>query len=266
MPKKREKLQKIMEEKFSLKWDHFHSNASKSFSVLRNADYLHDVTLVSDDHKQMSAHKLVLSACSEYFKDIFKNNDKNLHPLLCLEGTTSRDLQNILDYVYNGEAQVYQDNLDRFLEMAQRFKLQGLLTENRGEDNGLVGKFENDVTANNSFNEPMGLSTQGMPKKATIKNENTADSMDVGMPEKVIIPVSSMEMSELDTKVNQHWAKCDDGSYSCTLCGKNMARKDHIRKHIEIHLDGISIPCNVCEKTFRSKNSLQKHKYVYHKQ
>ena len=89
-----------------------------------------------------------------------------MHPLLCLEGTTSRDLQNILDYVYNGEAQVYQDNLDRFLEMAQRFKLQGLLTENRGEDNGLVGKFENDVTANNSFIEPMGLSTQGMPKKS----------------------------------------------------------------------------------------------------
>ena len=70
MPKKREKLQKIMEEKFILKWDHFHSNASKSFSVLRNADYLHDVTLVSDDHNQIWAHKLVLSACSEYFKDI----------------------------------------------------------------------------------------------------------------------------------------------------------------------------------------------------
>ena len=254
-----------MEEKFSLKWDHFHSNASKSFSMLRNADYLHDVTLVSDDSKQMTAHKLVLSACSEYFKDIFKNNDKNLHPLLCLEGTTSTDLKNILDYVYNGEAQVYQDNLDRFLEMAQRFKLQGLLSEKRGEDNDMVEQFENDVTANNSFNETIGLSTQGMPKTAKMKNENITDSMDVGMTDRVIIPVSSMEMSELDTKVDQHWAKCDDGTYSCTLCGKNMARKDHIRKHIEIHLDGISIPCNVCGKTFRSNNSMQKHKYVYHK-
>ena len=254
-----------MEEKFSLKWDHFHSNASKSFSMLRNADYLHDVTLVSDDHKQMSAHKLVLSACSEYFKDIFKNNDKNSHLLLCLEGTTSKDLQSILDYVYNGEAQVYQDNLDRFLEMAQRFKLQGLITEKRVEDNDMVEKIQNDVTANNSFNEPMGLSTQGMHIKAKMKKEYIADSMDVGMADKVIIPVSSMEMSELDTKVDQHWAKCDDGTYSCTLCGKNMARKDHIRKHIEIHLDGISIPCNVCGKTFRSNNSMQKHKYVYHK-
>ena len=62
-----------MSEKFCLKWNDFHTNVSKSFSIFRNEDYLHDVTLVSDDHKKVSAHKLVLSASSEYFKDIFKN-------------------------------------------------------------------------------------------------------------------------------------------------------------------------------------------------
>ena len=245
-----------MEEKFILKWDHFHSNASKSFSVLRNADYVHDVTLVSDDHNQISAHKLVLSSCSEYFKVLCFVLREPLPEIFRTFWTMSTMEKRKCTRTIQTD----------FLKWPKDSSYKGLLTENRGEDNGLVEKFDNDVTANNSFIEPMGLSMQGMPKKATIKNENTADSMDVGMPEKVIIPVSSMEMSELDTKVNQHWAKCDDGSYSCTLCGKNMARKDHIRKHIEIHLDGISIPCNVCEKAFRSKNSLQKHKYVYHKQ
>ena len=57
-----------MTEKFSLKWNDFHSNVSKSFSLLRNEEYLHDVTLVGDDHKQISAHRLVLSACSDYFQ------------------------------------------------------------------------------------------------------------------------------------------------------------------------------------------------------
>ena len=66
-----------MSEKFSLKWNHFHSNVSKSFSALRNEAYLHDVTLVSDDHNKVAAHKMVLSACSEYFKDIFKNNQQS---------------------------------------------------------------------------------------------------------------------------------------------------------------------------------------------
>ena len=82
--------------------------------------------MVSDDHNQISAHKLVLSASSEYFNDIFKNS-KHSHTLLCLDGVNNQDLNNILDYIYNGEVQIYQDNLDRFLGVAQRFKLEGLL-------------------------------------------------------------------------------------------------------------------------------------------
>ena len=93
-----------MSEKFCLKWNDFHSNVSKSFGLFRNEDYLHDVTLVSDDHHHVSAHKLVLSACSEYFKNIFKlNNKPNAHPLICLDGVKSDDLKNIIDYIYNGE-------------------------------------------------------------------------------------------------------------------------------------------------------------------
>ena len=62
-----------MAESYSLKWDNFQSNVSKSFHQLRNEEYLNDVTLVADDHKHFYAHKLVLLACSEYFKNIFKN-------------------------------------------------------------------------------------------------------------------------------------------------------------------------------------------------
>ena len=103
-----------MSEKFCLKWNDFESNVSKSFGLLRNEEYLHDVTLVCDDNSQVSAHKLVLSACSEYFKTIFRNNS-HPNPLICLEGVSSPELRNILDYMYNGEANIFQDNLDNFL-------------------------------------------------------------------------------------------------------------------------------------------------------
>merc|ERR1712243_472272 len=103
-----------MPEKFCLKWNDFQTNVSKSFGLLRNEEYLHDVTLVSDDHNKMSAHKLVLSACSDYFRDIFKNNQHS-HPLICLDGISTEDLRNILDYMYNGEVQIYQEGLERFM-------------------------------------------------------------------------------------------------------------------------------------------------------
>ena len=114
-----------MGEKFSLKWSNFQANASNLFRKLRITEDFYDVTLVSDDHKQVSAHKIVLCASSEYFKNILKNN-KHSHPLLCLNDVDSNELNNVLDYIYNGELQIHQDHLDQFLQVAHRFQLEGL--------------------------------------------------------------------------------------------------------------------------------------------
>ena len=111
-----------MSEKFILKWNDFQSNVSRTFSQLRSEEEFFDVSLVSDDQKMMSAHKLVLSASSPYFKHILTTN-KHSHPLLCLDGVSSAELQCVLDYIYQGEVQIYQEQLDRFLVVAQRLQL-----------------------------------------------------------------------------------------------------------------------------------------------
>ena len=97
-----------MSEKFCLKWNDFITNTTRAFSLSRREDFLQDVTLIGEDNHQVSAHRLVLSSCSEYFKNIFKNN-RHSHPLLCLEGVASADLDNILNYMYDGEVKIYQD-------------------------------------------------------------------------------------------------------------------------------------------------------------
>ena len=120
-----------MSERFSLKWTDFQSVVSQSFSVLRQEADFYDVTLVSDDHTQISAHKLVLSASSQFFKSILKKNPHS-HPLLYLSGVDSTSLGFVLDYIYQGEVQIYQNELDNFLEVAQKLKIEGLLsTEER---------------------------------------------------------------------------------------------------------------------------------------
>merc|ERR1712221_40519 len=122
-----------MEEKFSLKWNDFQDNTIKTFSKLRKEDEFFDVTLVSEDQKQMMAHKVVLSSCSEYFKNILKTN-KHSHPMLCLTGITSGDLENVLDYIYQGEVEIFQGDIDNFFGIAQRFKIDGLLSSDRESD------------------------------------------------------------------------------------------------------------------------------------
>ena len=88
---------------FCLKSNSFKDNIVKSLGYLRQEKNLFDVTLVSDDHNHVSAHKLVLSASSEYFRDIFrKSNLPQSQMLLCLEGVNSQELNNVLEYMYNG--------------------------------------------------------------------------------------------------------------------------------------------------------------------
>ena len=120
-----------MSEKFSLKWNDFESNVSRTFGLLRKEKEFFDVTLVSEDHHQVEAHKLVLSACSPFFKNLLTRNQHS-HPLLCLDGIRADELQFVLDYIYQGEVQVHQDQLDRFLLVARKLQLDGLSQEEHG--------------------------------------------------------------------------------------------------------------------------------------
>ena len=135
-------------EKFSLKWNDFTSNVHKSYQNLRKEEDFFDVTLVGDDFKHVTAHKVVLSSSSEYFKKVFSKNRNYFqsHALICLEGLNQTDLNNILDYIYHGELQLYQPELDRFLKIAERLKLEGLegLQQNNETDVKTEHIFEDD--------------------------------------------------------------------------------------------------------------------------
>ena len=246
-----------MSEKFCLKWNDFHSNVSKSFSLLRNEDNLHDITIVTDDNEQIAAHRLVLSTCSEYFKRIFmKNKQSNL--LLCLEGLSSNDVRNMMDYMYNGELQIFQNDLDRFLNVAQRFKLEGLITDAvQEEEVNDVKETEHFYNKDRHFQDEFtNLSYRTKTKPEEHERVIT----------KVNTEINPENISEVDEQIKQNIIKNLDGTYSCQICGKHSGRKiQHCRNHIETHLEGLSFNCPLCGKTFRSRHSLAVHKSSYHR-
>ena len=115
-------------EKYCLRVDDFGSNFFECLGDLRIDDDLLDVTLVSDDEAPIKAHKLVLSVSSLFFRNIFKNNKSN-HPILYIRGLTDKDLKNVIEYVYKGEVQVAENELEKFLEVAKDLKLRGMFEE-----------------------------------------------------------------------------------------------------------------------------------------
>ena len=86
-------------EKFCLKWNNFQTTVSQSYKTLRKEKNFYDVTLISEDQKQFQLHKVVLAACSDFFKSILKNNNHS-NPLIYLSGINSKNLQFVMDYIY----------------------------------------------------------------------------------------------------------------------------------------------------------------------
>jgi len=111
-------------EKFCLSWNDFESNISLSFRELREEKDFFDITLSCGD-EQIQAHKLILSACSPFFRSVLKKN-VHQHPLLYLKGVKFRDLQAVLNFMYHGEVNVAQEELNSFLAVAEDLKVKGL--------------------------------------------------------------------------------------------------------------------------------------------
>jgi len=115
-------------EKFCLRWTDFESNIGVAFRELREEKDFFDVTLVCNED-QIQAHKVILSACSPFFRSILKRNP-HTHPLIYLRGMKLNNLQSVIEFMYNGEANVAQEELNSFLAVAEELKIKGL-TENQ---------------------------------------------------------------------------------------------------------------------------------------
>jgi len=116
-------------EKFCLRWNDFENNISQAFKELRDDKDFFDVTLACDD-EQIQAHKVILSACSPFFRNILRRNPHQ-HPLLYLKGVKYTDLQSVLNFMYHGEVNVAQEELNSFLAVAEELRVKGLTQNNQ---------------------------------------------------------------------------------------------------------------------------------------
>ena len=236
-----------MSEKLCLKWNDFQENVNTAFGDLRGDLELTDVTLACEDDQQIEAHKVILASSSPVFQSMLKKN-KHFRPMIFMKGVKFEDLCAIVDFLYLGEANVFQENLDSFLGIAEDLKLKGL-----------AGKTENlyNKTDINSI-DPVPLPAYPIPiynKKKKTREGNLSNfndqttSVQLPIEGKIALPDFSGNLKELDEKVKSLMDYSENlapsgptGSKAkiCKVCGKEgagIAIRDHIEAN---HLEGLS--------------------------
>ena len=258
------------DEKIFLQSNDFRNDVSSAFGDLRDDKDFTDVTLACEDGQQVEAHKVVLIASSPFFLNLLKRN-KHPHPLVYMRGLKFENLLSLVDFLYHGEANVFQDNLDSFLGMAEEFQLKGLdkreeepveqvPKESKRKISQSSTRMKNQIASFKDNTKPQGLQSIAdlIPITETaVALNNFSDSTD---------------LDELDTKVKSLMAFSENRigkgqggrARICMVCGKEGHMKD-ILDHIEAnHINDISIPCNICGKISKSRPGLRQHNQKYH--
>uniref|UniRef100_A0A0K8VBM7 Protein abrupt n=1 Tax=Bactrocera latifrons TaxID=174628 RepID=A0A0K8VBM7_BACLA len=109
---------------YALKWSEFQSSIVNCFQRLRDEEDFVDVT-ISCDQRSFAAHRVVLSACSPYFRKLLKSNPCK-HPIIILRDVYSEHMECLLSFMYNGEVNIRQDQLQDFLKIAHMLQIRGL--------------------------------------------------------------------------------------------------------------------------------------------
>ena len=112
---------------FHLAWNPAEREATVlgSLAALQKSGECADVSLISGDDGTLRAHRVVLAACSPFFREIFlKNSLNNLS--LYMSGLKQVDLEAILDFMYRGQTEVPMSSLEAFIWTAKELKVLGL--------------------------------------------------------------------------------------------------------------------------------------------
>ena len=277
------------EEKFCLKWNDFRQNVGSSYKTLREDGHFADVTLACEDGEQIEAHRVILAASSTFFNNALKKIN-HAHPFVYMKGVKAKYLVSILDFVYNGETDVFQDDIDNFLSVAEDLGLRGL-TANIETDKEDVCKTKKESI----FKEKSSLPTIRFKEKVFEETENVDygqgnaysneaicdekyEIEDIGEDHKTVetqmVSINNSYGDAAMINVQNHDELAEtigsimervNGVWKCKMCEKTLKDKQDMRRHIEgKHLEGVQYPCDKCEKVLRSRNALRIHIKTIH--
>ncbi|XP_037078231.1 protein bric-a-brac 1-like [Pollicipes pollicipes] len=285
-------------QQFRLKWNNYHVNIASSFDSLRLDEDFVDVTVACDGF-QTRAHKMVLSACSPFFRQLLKSNP-HPHPIVVLSDVSQQNMVLLLDFMYHGEVNVAQEQLAEFLKVAKMLKVKGLADDRPAGDDANTNGGELSPARSPPPARPRSASPEASPppekrqRSSPLDCRRTPEMKREPTPEEECEPPPPLErlaesppppepstaqltgpgpsslafdLSRFTPSTAQDTLsrRAPPRRASCPICGRWFQKGSHLREHVaSIHYP-VPSSCELCGKLLRSKASLRTHRIKYHR-
>jgi len=260
------------------------------------------VTLATSD-QTFPAHKLVLSVCSSFFRDLFSKPELSAsQSVVYLKDVSSKQLEMLLSYMYRGEINVEEDDLVKLLQTAKGLGVKGLseVDDQNAVNFGKKGYSVN-KTESLSNKRPRTEDFQGLNVKQVQVYEDvievvppkdleyeSIDGVEVVEPNIESMNSNNMEMTEENSWYeDEESAECgfENDSYdqenleihqfnkktdapepplNCPQCPKTFASTWHLKRHVATHTKEKRFKCELCGKFFSRNDNLKSHQKSVH--
>ena len=263
------------QEKCSLTW-HTYSDHLKNMmkDLMMNEDFS-DVTLVTEDKKQIKANINILSACSPVFRDILKK-EKNSNQIMYLRGIQFSELESIMQFIYLGEATFYEERMDELFAVAKSLEISELCkaeTEKIYVPEHLLstvpGKTNENLKEQTLVSDHLQKETSLNGKyefEPCQKTFQTRCTQTVYNSKRVKYACDQCDYQGEKSKLTRHIeAKHGDFMFACDQCDYSATRKDILTIHIQSKHEGIRYACDQCDYKAHTQSSLNSHSRRKHK-
>lgn len=244
-------------EHFNLAWNQFESSTAATFKNLLAEQDFADVTLACDGGQQVTAHKVILAACSPFFRKVLLANPHQ-HPLLYLKGVKFDDLQLIVKFIYKGQIEIGRDGLAEFLATAKELEVKGLMEANDTPVKEELGALEPQTSLVESEDEQEGDKLVVVQAPDWTDDEYYSGQGDYGhdLPDHETIKADFKSGSILQPVTP---SKTPDGKFPCLECTYKATSVGNLKRHVLSRHTGERVPCLICGKDFASKDGLKVH-------
>ena len=260
-------------EKYSLTW-HAYSDHLKSMmkELMMNEDFS-DITLVTEDKKQIKANRNILRACSPVFRDILKNENHS-STVMYLRGIQFSEMESILQFIYLGEATFYQERMDEFLAVAKLLEIKQLCnakieTNDKQDDETLssdpeasTGVVEEQIDMQEEQNEYAlndKYDCEQCHKTYSCRSSLSKHIKMIHQGVKVACDQCEYQASQ-KSDLNKHIQTKHEGvKYACGQCGSQFSQKGSLNIHIQSKHEGVKYTCDQCDYHFTNQSTLSRH-------